>query len=122
MEPLGNIHHPKYEGKRHHNYTHGLTKFKENWKPENCKSPMRVLTINLPQTIIDFIDNELKGIGKLYSSRSEAIRNYTIRGLQDDIDVMRATSGEFVSHPLYPENKDTFTDQYGTVWKIKEGT
>ena len=120
VERLGNIYYPeKYQGKQHHKYTHGLIKFKNTYVDKNPKSPMRVVTINVSKIVLQFIKDELVGTGKLYASRSECIRHFIINGIQNVVDVMRALTHEVISNPIIQEDKEHFTDQYGTVWKIK---
>ena len=115
-EPLGNIYHPKLHG----NITHGLS---GEYSPNKLikpvfKSPMRVITVNLSETIIHGIDSLL---GDLHSSRSEAVRFYCFQGLHKDFQFKNLLNGDVIPYnDLYPENEYIYTDRYGTIWKIKK--
>ena len=80
------------------------------------KSPMRVITINLPYPVIKQLD-DFKGV--LYPSRSEATRRYIMQGVQRDLEFLRLLNGDFeVNEEMFPETDHLFTDEWGITWYI----
>jgi len=87
-------------------------------RPE-FKSNYKVLTINLPECVIDAIDSML---GILYASRSEAIRYYIMRSLQADLTLVNSMNGDFKPFTelnLFNENGENyFVDKKNKIWFV----
>ena len=80
------------------------------------KTPLRVITINLPYIILEQIEG-FRDI--LYASRSEAVRVYVMQGVQRDLELLRLLKGDFEERRnIFPENATQFTDRWGITWNI----
>ena len=86
-------------------------------RPE-FKSNYIILTINLPEPVLDRIDSLL---GVLYQSRSQAIRYYCMRQLEADLEFIHKMEGDFTTKEtvLFEEGGEQyFVDEKGVIWFV----
>ena len=83
-------------------------------------SNYKILTINIPEPVLDSIDSLL---GKLYASRSEAIRRYCMRCVGEDLKLLNQMDGNFVAEdPTFfnEDGADYFRDNHNKIWYVGE--